>query len=355
MFKGKSYLAPLTTNGNLPFRRICKDFGVDITCSEMAMAKNLLQGHPSEWALLRRHPSENLFGVQICGCYPDMLARCCELIETTCIVDFIDINCGCPIDLVTDKGCGSALLTRPSRLEEIASICSQVLSMPLTLKLRTGWSDKEPIAHDLIPLLAQSGAAALTLHGRSRAQRYTKLADWEYVKRCSSISPVPLIGNGDVMSYEEFHSYLDNNICSSVMIGRGALVKPWIFTEIKEKKHWDISASERLDMLKKYCDYGLEHWGSDDRGVESTRSFLLEALSFFYRYVPVGLLEVAPQKINHRPPRFVGRSDTETLLASPDPTDWVKISEMFLGKVPAGFSFKPKHVSNSYKSTVVEG
>ncbi len=218
--------------------------------------------------------------------------------------------------------------------------------------MRTGvYSDKR-IAHDLIPLVRDWGAQMVTLHGRSREQRYTRLADWDYTEECAlAASPMPLFGNGDILSYEDYDSARTRcPDAAGVMIARGALIKPWVFTEIKERRHWDISARERLDLIRDYAWFGLEHWGSDDKGVETTRRFLLEWLSFLHRYVPVGVLESPPQKINQRvPPRYRGRDDLETLLSSASCSDWVKISEMFLGKVPENFSFEPKHKANAYK------
>ena len=116
--------------------------------------------------------------------------------------------------------------------------------------------------------------------------------------------------------------------------------------------HWDISAGERLEVIKRFCWHGLEHWGSDEQGVDRTRRFLLAWLSFLCRYVPYGLLD-RPQRINQRPFAYVGRSDLETLLGSPKPQDWIKISEMFLGPVPEGYTFIPKHKSNAYTECFV--
>ncbi|RZC40998.1 Ax dynein light domain containing protein [Asbolus verrucosus] len=234
-WRDKLVLSPLTTVGNLPFRRICKEFGADITCGEMAMCSSLLQGAPQEWALA--------------------------------------------------------------------------------------------------PKFRNWGASLITIHGRSREQRYTKLADWQYIREVAkAAAPLPVLGNGDVLSYEDYKTARET--CpelAGIMIGRGALIKPWIFNEIKEQKLWDIRSCERFEILKKYTNYGLEHWGSDNKGVENTRRFLLEWLSFLYRYVPVGLLEHPPQKINERPPSYRGRDELETLMASASATDWIKISEMLLG------------------------
>uniref|UniRef100_A0A2K6K3L2 tRNA-dihydrouridine(47) synthase [NAD(P)(+)] n=1 Tax=Rhinopithecus bieti TaxID=61621 RepID=A0A2K6K3L2_RHIBE len=286
--RGKLYLAPLTTCGNLPFRRICKRFGADVTCGEMAVCTNLLQGQMSEWALLKRHQCEDIFGVQ-------------------------------------------------------------VLDVPLTVKIRTGVQERVNLAHRLLPELRDWGVALVTLHGRSREQRYTKLADWQYIEECvKAASPMPLFGNGDILSFEDANHAMQTGV-AGIMIARGALLKPWLFTEIKEQRHWDISSSERLDILRDFTSYGLEHWGSDTQGVEKTRRFLLEWLSFLCRYVPVGLLERLPQRINERPPYYLGRDYLETLMASQKAADWIRISEMLLGPVPPNFVFLPKHKANAYK------
>ncbi|XP_061787402.1 tRNA-dihydrouridine(47) synthase [NAD(P)(+)]-like isoform X2 [Nerophis lumbriciformis] len=194
-FRDKLYLAPLTTCGNLPFRRVCKRFGADITCGEMAMCTNLLQGQQSEWALLKRHESEDLFGVQVEGCFPDTMTRCAELINNNTDVDFVDINSGCPIDLVYKKGGGCGLMTRTRKFEQIIRGMHHVLDVPLTVKIRTGVQEKSNVAHKLIPEMKNWGVSMITLHGRSREQRYTKLADWDYITTCSQLaSPIPLFG-----------------------------------------------------------------------------------------------------------------------------------------------------------------
>jgi tRNA-dihydrouridine synthase 3 len=131
--------------------------------------------------------------------------------------------------------------------------------------------------------------------------------------------------------------------------GRGPLIKPWLFTEIKERRTWDISSSERLDLLRRFARYGMEHWGSDSLGVETTRRFLCEWLSFAHRYVPVGILERVPQRMNDRPPAFLGRDQLETWMGSAHAGDWVRLTELVLGPAPASFRFTAKHRSNSYE------
>mmetsp|Transcript_21966 Transcript_21966/g.49094 ORF Transcript_21966/g.49094 Transcript_21966/m.49094 type:complete len:495 (+) Transcript_21966:66-1550(+) len=398
-FCNKVYVAPLTTVGNLPFRRILSDYGADITCGEMAMTNNIVQGQASEWALLKRHSSERCFGVQLAGGYADTVGLTSRILEQETSTDFVDLNCGCPIDLVCNKGAGSALMNKPKRLYEIVdAMCKGLPSRSVTVKIRTGWSDKHPVAHEIVPQLQKrfhGNVAAIMIHGRSRLQRYHRLANWEYVLQCAqaqspALPRIPVIGNGDILSWEDWrlhqhligenaHNLVVTNpgakagagggeagtgasgaeiegapsdlggLTNCAMLGRGALVKPWLPREIKEQRNIDIPATERLEIIKTFCNYGLEHWGSDQQGVNNTRRFLLEWLSFLHRYVPLGVLEGGrPQTINERPPAYVGRGDLETMLASSQSNDWIKISEMFLGPVGGEYAFNAKHKTNSY-------
>lgn len=150
-FHHKVYIAPLTTVGNLPFRRIMKQYGADITCGEMALAEQLLKGQASEWALLKRHPSEDCFGVQIAAGHADQFTRLAEVLanEESIEVDFLDMNLGCPLDLICNKGAGACLMLREKKLRASLEGMLKVLNCPITIKMRTGWNEKEPIAHHL--------------------------------------------------------------------------------------------------------------------------------------------------------------------------------------------------------------
>lgn len=406
-------LAPLTTQGNLPFRRLCTSLGATFTYSEMAMSMPLLQGQKSEWALLKAHETEiqpptftskaspNIvfsydqsrdlhFGAQIAANKPWLACKATEILTTLLPrgLRCVDLNVGCPIDLVYREGAGSALLDSQHKLEKMLRGMNHVSNeTPITVKIRMGTRDKQPTAHKLVDRLvlgshnsSPCGVAAITLHGRSRQQRYTRSADWEYIASTASIikslnaradavadtihSPDPrdeantsphregkvfFLGNGDVFSPTHYDQHLTHAGVDTCMLARGALIKPWLFEEIAAGQHLDKSSSQRLEYVEKFCRYGLEAWGSDEIGVGQTRRFLLEWLSFACRYVPVGLLEVLPPEINDRPPRYKGRDELETLLASDNYLDWMKVSEMFLGKANKDFRFEPKHKSNAYE------
>ncbi|KAI4183962.1 MAG: hypothetical protein LQ346_006209 [Caloplaca aetnensis] len=404
-------LAPLTTQGNLPFRRLCVNLGAQLTYSEMAMSMPLIQGQKSEWALMRAHESETIppafngqsaptvigydhsrdlkFGAQISATKPWQGCKVAEILTQLCPhLRLIDVNCGCPIDLVFRAGAGSALLDAQGKLDKMVRGMNAVSGeIPITVKIRMGTKDNKPTALKLVERLIYgghdanfyggggSGAAAITLHGRSRQQRYTKSADWGYIADCAALinrfnerghelsdtvyEPDPrtqaargkvyFIGNGDCYSHVDYQQHLEEAKVDSVMVARGALIKPWIFEEIEKGQYLDKSATERLALVEQFVRFGLECWGSDEMGVGTTRRFLLEWLSFAYRYVPVGIMEHLPPNLQDRPPAWRGRNDLETLLGSDNYKDWVKISEMFLGPAHKDFRFEPKHKSNSYE------
>ena len=404
-------LAPLTTQGNLPFRRLCTTLGAQVTWSEMAMSLPLLQGQKSEWALLKAHRSELesptfgptqaslvptnydnnrdfKFGVQIAAQRPWHAIKATEIATSICPhLRAVDLNCGCPIDLVYRQGAGAALMDSPGKLEKMLRGMNNVSGeVPVQVKIRMGTKDSKPTADKLVNRLAfgsreqlaldlePSGIAAVTLHGRSRQQRYTKMADWSYIAQCASVvksyndtrdtitdtnkepdshdlnpsHKLYFVGNGDCYSHVDYFNHIADAKVDSVMIARGALIKPWIFEEINTGQYLDKSSSERLKYIEQFVRYGLETWGSDELGIGTTRRFLLEWLSFACRYVPIGLLEHLPPALNDRPPAYKGRDELETLMASDNVKDWVKISEMFLGPAHPDFNFDPKHKSNSY-------
>jgi tRNA-dihydrouridine synthase 3 len=382
-------LAPLTTQGNLPFRRLCVSLGAQVTWSEMAMGFPLIQGEKQEWALMKAHESELQpprhtpqsvvegydnskdlkFGAQIAANKPYLALKTTEVLTTLCPhLRAIDLNCGCPIDLVFRQGSGSALLDAQSKLEKILRGMNVVSGeVPITVKIRMGTKDKQPNAEKLCRRLIMggeeaqqsnegpAGVAAITLHGRSRQQRYTRSADWEYISDCANLvrrlktqraevtdtvrepdardvsssvksDGLPYFcGNGDILSHVDYNEHMEQANVDSIMIARGALIKPWIFEEIALNQYLDKSASERLGYIEQFVRNGLEHWGSDEVGVGTTRRFLLEWLSFSCRYVPIGILEHLPPKFGDRPPAFRGRSDLETLLSSANYKDWIKI------------------------------
>ncbi|KXH68202.1 dihydrouridine synthase [Colletotrichum salicis] len=405
-------LAPLTTQGNLPFRRLAVELGAQLTYSEMALGMPLVQGVKNDWALMKAHeteispprvnPDSNIvqgydnardlkFGAQISGSQAWHCVKSADLLNRYVPhLRLIDLNCGCPIDMVFKSGGGSALLEAHGKLERMVRGMNTVSGeIPITVKLRTGVRQNRPTATTILGKLAfgsrenrgrlgAPGCAAITLHGRSREQRYTKKADWGYIAECAAMikayneqkdditdtvreadeSTLPnakdgrmfFLGNGDCYSHVEYYEHIEKAKVDTLMIGRGALVKPWLFEEIEKGQYLDKSATERLTYVEKFCRYGMEAWGTDELGIGFTRRFLLEWLSFSHRYVPLGLLEHLPPDLNDRPPAYRGRDDLETLLASKNYKDWIKISEMFLGPAHPNFTFQPKHKSHAYEA-----
>jgi tRNA-dihydrouridine synthase 3 len=307
-------LAPMTKGSNLPYRRLCQEFGARITMSEMTVARRLKQKRRGEFALIRRADDERFFGVQLAGNKPEEMAWAAALVAARG-ADLVDVNLGCPIDYFTSKGLGAALGREPKRVRRIVEAMKQAVTIPVTVKIRLGWNDDHRNYLDVARAAVDGGADAITVHGRTRAARYKMSADWEAIAEVAAAVPVPVIGNGDLLFGHQVAPALARSGCTAVMAARGTLIKPWLFREATEGDQ-DMTAEERLTVYRRYVTLGKAHWGDDERGVGRLREFLLWHLGFWCRYAPPRADGTYPT-MQHRE-SWTPRSPLEALLARAD-------------------------------------
>ncbi|GMH40960.1 hypothetical protein BSKO_08864 [Bryopsis sp. KO-2023] len=292
--KGELILGPLTRGGNLPYRRLCADFGAKITMSEMVFSRMLLKGNRAEKARLKRADNEEFFGVQFAT------NSAAEGIATAKVAaeagaDWVDLNCGCPIFEATRRGLGCMLLRKPNKLAKLVNMISEGSPIPLTVKIRTGESASKINAEKVVRLLESAGAAFVTIHGRTSQQRYKKPADWDLMGRIASDVTIPVIGNGDVLTYYEADRRMAESEFHAVMAARGALIKPWIFQEYEEKREMLFSQKERVEIYRRLAVYMKEHFQDDARGKKMAFYFLPWHFDFLcrYRHLPQSDFETA--------------------------------------------------------------
>jgi tRNA-dihydrouridine synthase 3 len=297
-FAGKVWLAPLTRGGNLPFRRLCVELGAEVTVSEMAVVRKLLRDRNHEFALLRRHPSEPCFGVQLADRHPDSLAEGARLAEAKG-ARFVDLNCGCPIDTMTRRGLGASLLQKPGRLARLVEAMAKAVRVPVTVKLRLGYREGRENVSVLAKACEEAGAAAIAIHGRTREQRYSRAADWDAIGRAAAERSVPVVGNGDILTHYEARERWRGSGVASVMLGRGALIRPWLFREIREEREWLPSAEDRFGILWRFVELLRDHFGETERSQTRILRFLPWHLGFFCRYRPFPEAEFAQAARQH--------------------------------------------------------
>jgi tRNA-dihydrouridine synthase 3 len=298
LFAGKVWLAPLTLGGNLPFRRLCVELGAEVTVSEMAVVKKLLKDRNSEFALLRSHPSEPCFGVQLADRHPDSLAEGARIAEAKG-ARFVDLNCGCPIDAMTRRGLGASLLQKPGRLARLVESMAKAVQVPVTVKLRLGWREGHENASALARACEEAGASAIAIHGRTREQRYSRAADWDAIGRVAAERSIPVVGNGDILTHYEARERRQRFGVASVMLARGALIKPWLFREIREGREWLPTPEERFAVIWRFVELLREHFGEGERAHARTMRFLPWHLGFFCRYRPFPEAEFADAAREH--------------------------------------------------------
>lgn len=334
IFGGQLWLAPLTRGGHQAFRRLCVEFGAQVTVGEMCVVRRLLRRDAKEFALLRGYPDEPFFGVQLADRQPESLAEGARIAEGKGC-RFLDLNCGCPTHEITGRGLGASLLKKPGRLGRLVEAMRKAVSIPVTVKLRSGWSAARPNVSELARVCEEAGAAAVVIHGRSREQRYTHAADWELVGRVAAERRIPVVGNGDILTHYEARDRQDQARVAAVMIGRGALIKPWIFQEIRTGRAWDPAAEERVRLIYHFVELLRERFGTDERGARRCQDFLAWHLDFFSRYRPLpearfGAMAREHPLIQTRLSPDDNLEPLETLLRDPRPEVHTRLSDMFV-------------------------
>jgi tRNA-dihydrouridine synthase B len=232
ILSGNVFLAPLAGITDTPFRLLAKRYGACLVYTEMVSAEGLNRGNTDSLRLLYFREEERPIGVQIFGCHPDSMAAACRVIERQ-KPDLIDINFGCPVKKVVQKNGGAALLKDLKLLEKIVIAVSRSTHIPVTVKIRSGWDRKNIVALQVAKISQDSGASAITIHPRTQKDDYSVKADWDLISKVKREIQIPVIGSGDIFTAPDAKNMLDSTGCDAVMIGRGALGNPWLFSQIQ--------------------------------------------------------------------------------------------------------------------------
>lgn len=230
---GYAALAPMAGVADTAFRTICRRFGACYVVGEMASAKGLCMSDKKTARLLTITDKEHPMAVQLFGNEPETMALAAQKSEAY-NPDIIDINMGCPAPKVTATGSGSALLKDPALAGKIIARVVKAVKVPVTVKIRKGWDDSHINAVEISHIAQESGASAITVHGRTREQMYRPCVDLEIIRKVKEAVSIPVIGNGDVDSPEAAKKMYNETGVDLVMVGRGALGNPWIFKQIEE-------------------------------------------------------------------------------------------------------------------------
>lgn len=248
--------APLAGITDISTRTLNREMGAAMGYSEMVSGKGLMYNNKNTETLLRINPNEKPVAYQIFGAEPEVMAYTADALKSRENA-LIDINMGCPVPKVVKNGEGSALLKTPKLSYEVIAATVEKADKPVTVKIRIGWDDSSVNCVEIAKLAQQAGAAAVTVHGRTRMQYYSGTANWDAIKEVKENVNIPVIGNGDVFSGEDAMRMMAYTGCDMVMIGRGMLGNPWIFRECKAI--WEgkpipppPTLDEKIDMMRRH-------------------------------------------------------------------------------------------------------
>jgi tRNA-dihydrouridine synthase B len=239
-------LAPMAGVTNAPFRLVCREAGAGPLTSEEIDARALVMGNGKTEALARYLPEERPLAMQLLGNDPDVLAEAARRLEAAG-ADGIDLNMGCPVAKIVAKGQGAALMRDPLGAAVILRTLRKAVAGPLTIKIRGGWDDRALNAVEVARIAEAEGVDAITVHPRTRSQQFTGRAPWAIIADVVAAVRVPVVGNGDVRSVDDARAMVAATGCAAVMIGRGALGRPWVF------RGRAVTRDERAAVVRRHC------------------------------------------------------------------------------------------------------
>ena len=253
------FLAPMAGITDVPYRSICKEFGVGLTYSEMISAKGMYYNDEKTRLLMKKAKKETPFAVQIFGSDADIMAKVAEEISGS--ADIIDINMGCPAPKVVKNGDGSKLMQSPELIDEITRKVVEKAKVPVTIKIRKGWDKEHVNAVQIARIAEKNGISAITVHGRTREEFYSVKADWNIIKEVKDSVSIPVIGNGDIISIESANEIFEKTNCDAIMIGRASLGNPWIFEEIISGQKVNKTCEDVKKMIEKHLEMLIKEKG----------------------------------------------------------------------------------------------
>jgi len=268
-------LAPMAGVTDGPFRRICREAGAALVFTEMISADGLVRGNKRTVEYLRISSGERPIGVQLFGHDPAVMGEAAAIVTETCRPEFIDLNCGCPVRKVVGRKAGSALLLDLPLLAGIVEAMVRAAGVPVTVKMRTGWSPGENLALDAGLVAQEAGAQAVILHARSRSAAFSGPADWSAIAELKEALEIPVIGNGGVFEPADALFMLEETGCDAVMIGRAAMGNPWIFSRASSVLATRVeppppAAEERLRTFLRHASELVDLRG-EERAVKQMR------------------------------------------------------------------------------------
>ena len=262
-------LAPLAEITTLPFRSICKEMGADIVFTPM-LSSNAIVFNPNETLKIAEFlPSEKPVIVQLFGYDGELIAKAANIVEERIHPAGIDINMGCPAPKITGNECGSGLLRDYDKALELMKIVRKKFKGQLSVKLRLGWRNNDVL--EFVKNLEKIGIDAVSVHGRTTKEGYKGIADWAAINEIANAVSIPLIGNGDITTAEEAWSRLEGSKLSGVMIGRGALGNPWIFSEIRHPEFASGSLEELKRVILDQTIRTIDYLGDEERAIREMR------------------------------------------------------------------------------------